>query len=517
VFDVLGMKSFLCFAHISGVLLLLSLAFVQARTEESEVHGPIDLRRDPGDILWSRCQDLTITTPVGTVTLRNACAVLIEAEECDLTVQLYLEGQSVFKKDMSHEAVPQVCGPVTTSMGTCDICLSLSSDNAASTNTCLILDGSCANGFVSIPSRTLGCFPTTVLEPIVQCRDAQCPENCNGKGTCAQGVCSCMAGWYGADCSSPIPVFEQCTMIDQGITARLCLRAGFIGCDVQVALRANGIVIFNRTSPVSTLTTAFQKEQCTGPLPDMCEICYSWDNLKVNSTDASGCGVISAKCFGREVNYQLGCFDNRDIVPRCFGACPSYCSYHGLCVAGQCSCIQNYTGNDCSIFDPSSGSCATNCGGIGKGKCLNGTCQCNIGWGGDDCENPWIDDSPSTTSKVGMIVIPISVALCLAGTAAAWWYLRKKARSMPKFRQMDLEELQSALDSDPLELDESDVIREEDLGPRQKPKKSVSFSLPHSELGPVNSFTQARTSSSSSPSYGADSGSPSVTQPLLLE
>ncbi|XP_028400060.1 uncharacterized protein LOC114523362 [Dendronephthya gigantea] len=57
--------------------------------------------------------------------------------------------------------------------------------------------------------------------------------------------------------------------------------------------------------------------------------------------------------------------------------CPNDCTGKGLCKNATCSCLEGWSGDDCSIGS---------CGNCSRGSCVEGFCQCHIGWEGAECD-----------------------------------------------------------------------------------------------------------------------------------
>ena len=60
-----------------------------------------------------------------------------------------------------------------------------------------------------------------------------------------------------------------------------------------------------------------------------------------------------------------------------FLGCPNDCTGKGLCENATCTCLDGWSGVDCSVG---------NCGNCSRGLCVEGFCQCNIGWEGAECD-----------------------------------------------------------------------------------------------------------------------------------
>ncbi|CAB4040869.1 neurogenic locus notch homolog 3-like, partial [Paramuricea clavata] len=57
--------------------------------------------------------------------------------------------------------------------------------------------------------------------------------------------------------------------------------------------------------------------------------------------------------------------------------CPNDCTGKGLCKNETCTCLDGWSGDDCSIGS---------CGNCSRGSCVEGFCQCDIGWEGAECD-----------------------------------------------------------------------------------------------------------------------------------
>ena len=57
--------------------------------------------------------------------------------------------------------------------------------------------------------------------------------------------------------------------------------------------------------------------------------------------------------------------------------CLNKCSGKGLCDNATCSCLDGWSGEDCSVGK---------CGNCSRGNCEGGFCQCEISWEGSACD-----------------------------------------------------------------------------------------------------------------------------------
>ena len=60
-----------------------------------------------------------------------------------------------------------------------------------------------------------------------------------------------------------------------------------------------------------------------------------------------------------------------------FAGCPNDCTGKGLCKNSTCTCLEGWSGSDCSIGS---------CGNCSRGSCVEGFCQCDLGWEGAACD-----------------------------------------------------------------------------------------------------------------------------------
>ncbi|CAI9611542.1 unnamed protein product, partial [Staurois parvus] len=156
------------------------------------------------------------------------------------------------------------------------------------------------------------------------CSNRGCPGNCGGNGVCIDGVCQCVGGWEGPDCSTR-------------------------GCPGNCG--GNGVCI----DGVCQCTEGFTGDNCG------------------TKKCAYDCGK-----FGKCVNGACVCNEPYS-GPACRKKkCSVDCSPHGKCVDGVCQCAEGYTGVDCKEKK-----CAVDC--RPNGRCINGVCVCNAGFVGDDC------------------------------------------------------------------------------------------------------------------------------------
>mmetsp|Transcript_95609 Transcript_95609/g.274425 ORF Transcript_95609/g.274425 Transcript_95609/m.274425 type:complete len:1124 (+) Transcript_95609:115-3486(+) len=186
-------------------------------------------------------------------------------------------------------------------------------------------------------------------------------KDCNGKGVCQAGVCTCSAGWgltpgnngsnYCQDAVCPVPCSEH-GICDNGMCR--CSQ-GWMGpnCrDPQCSGDCSGRGICGQPSPNS---------------PGECTCNYGW----------------AGSACERAAMYET------------LAACPLDCSGNGLCMNGMCACNVGFSGSACSEVACAPGytgpacdieTCANDCNG--KGLCFKKECVCLSGFTGHDCAMP---------------------------------------------------------------------------------------------------------------------------------
>jgi hypothetical protein len=103
----------------------------------------------------------------------------------------------------------------------------------------------------------------------------------------------------------------------------------------------------------------------------------------LNKTYSSGCPQFSFDCFGTDYGtFPLDCFENTNIVPKCYSQCLNNCSNHGACENGKCFCFDDFEGDDCSLRDGKT--CVEYCV---NGYCKKEACICDSGYDGNDCSH----------------------------------------------------------------------------------------------------------------------------------
>jgi len=433
---------------------LFALCFIIIKAD-SEI-----IRRTPGDEIWSQCANITTTVFSYDVKIDNACIKLTEAENCGVAINLNIAGLPILSQRLDLNIATRACGSYNLNQNgisvACNVCVALRNDPSNINQQCVTVEPTCQipgiQNPVPLEPYNAGCFGNDKLINVENCRNGNCPvvnnAVCDNHGTCASGKCACDSGWFGGDCSYSTKIFEQCRRVDQ-LSGDVCTRLIFENCNLklQIVLVSGSIQVplTERSYPVKSLNTVFQQDVCIDN--NGCSVCLKWSNLVLTSTTAGGCGILSFYCGGIPLSsYPLGCFNDTQIVPACFGTCTNDCSGHGTCNLGTCSCSRGWKGDDCSTQDLV---CPKNCGG--KGKCNNGVCSCISGYTGADCSELISHKSSSSTTSSSFnpafVIAPLVLVVGVVAIGVVVWYLKKKRDAQPRFNKFDLleEEQDSSL------------------------------------------------------------------------
>ncbi|CAE7035031.1 TNC [Symbiodinium sp. CCMP2592] len=212
-------------------------------------------------------------------------------------------------------------------------------------------------------STTLGFVPHTTtqgpnaskLEAPMKAKPGECLDNCNGHGSCANGVCSCGAGWTGEACDI-VTCPSNCNSRGSCIGGSCACNFAFYGAACEYPRCKNDCNGHGYCDSGKCVCNAgyhgaacdeFKEPQPVTPA--------------VVSVEPSKEAAERVSSFGEKV---------RSIAPP---SCPEDCNQRGRCeLDGTCTCIANYTGLACEHHCPSScngqGTCTGGQGGGGHGS-----------------------------------------------------------------------------------------------------------------------------------------------------
>jgi len=411
------------------------------------VFGENALIRSPGDEIWHQCTNISQQILSYNINLNNVCVKLAEAPNCEVDVTFGISGRSIFTQTLDVQIASRVCGNVEITQSgftiPCNICVSLNNDPNNQNQQCVNVQPYCKPpglpSYIPLQKYEAGCFENEKLDAVMRCRNSECPTPnglvCSGHGVCNSGKCQCNVGYFGSDCGFQTQLFERCQRVDQ-LAGDICVRLIFDNCNlkVQMVLVAGflELPLDERTYPVKSLNTLFQQDICVNQAG--CSVCLKWSNLNITPTLAHGCATLSFACGSPLASYPLGCFDDNNVVPACFGTCPNNCNGHGTCTLGLCYCTDHYSGDDCSLL-----SCPNNCNE--QGNCQNGVCSCFSEWTGDDCTTPFSNGKSSPVKPnftAAYVVAPLILIVGIAAVGVGVWYIKKKKEIVPRFNEFDL-------------------------------------------------------------------------------
>ncbi|XP_073429239.1 tenascin isoform X3 [Dendrobates tinctorius] len=211
--------------------------------------------------------------------------------------------------------------------------------------------GNCNNRGTCVDGKCV-CDPNYTGE---HCGELTCLNDCNDQGKCVNGVCVCFDGFAGEDCGEelcPVPCSEH----GKCVNGQCVCEENFVGEDCSESLCPNNCN--NRGRCVDN--------ECVCDEPYTGEDCSEL--------------ICPNDCFDRGRCINGVCYCEEGFTGEDCGelACPNNCNNKGKCVNGLCVCDEGFTGDDCSEL-----SCPNNCNN--KGRCVNGVCVCKEGFTGEDC------------------------------------------------------------------------------------------------------------------------------------
>ncbi|XP_056397185.1 tenascin isoform X2 [Hyla sarda] len=241
------------------------------------------------------------------------------------------------------------------------------------------------NGHGNYSTETCSC----ICEPGWKgpnCTEAECPGNCNNRGTCVDGKCVCNPEYTGEDCGE-LACLNDCN--DQGkcVNGVCVCFDGFAGDDCSeevcpVPCSEHGKCVNGRC----LCEENYVGEDCSEPLcPNNCNNrgrCVDNECICDHPYTGEDCSelICPNDCFDRGRCVNGVCYCEEGYTGEDCGelACPNNCNNKGKCVNGLCVCDAGFTGDDCSEL-----SCPNNCNN--QGRCVNGVCVCKEGFMGEDC------------------------------------------------------------------------------------------------------------------------------------
>ncbi|XP_044161354.1 tenascin isoform X2 [Bufo gargarizans] len=241
------------------------------------------------------------------------------------------------------------------------------------------------NGRGNYSTDTCGC----ICEPGWKgpnCTEAECPGNCNNRGTCVDGKCVCNPEYTGEDCGE-LACLNDCN--DQGkcVNGVCVCFDGFAGEDCgeevcRIPCSEHGKCVNGQC----VCEENFTGEDCSQPLcPNNCNNrgrCVDNECVCDEPYTGEDCSelICPNDCFDRGRCINGVCYCEEGFTGEDCGelACPNNCNNNGKCVNGLCVCDAGFTGDDCSEL-----SCPNNCNN--QGRCVDGVCICKEGFMGEDC------------------------------------------------------------------------------------------------------------------------------------
>jgi len=338
--------------------------------------------------------------------------------------------------------------------------------------------------------------------------ESSCMNECSHQGQCMEGSCLCFAGYFGEDCSHQGCCSGHGTCDDPGTCE---CHQGWAGdeCDVQLVttspsargarlpvlpeglkdakvdgqapvekpfkaiatlpglpawpIRVSAAQALEAGLPVQAaptrLTSLTGGEVCGegglcsghGTCDTRMAVCTCWSGYSGDLCEVAGCPTSGGQeCSGKGLclNGQCSCingFEGQDCSARKavpagnadapFQVCGAdgACSGHGACERGVCHCSEGFGGDLCEVA-----SCPKDCSG--NGLCMNGLCTCNVGFEGQDCSSVIGMDAAAAAMAAGGMPVSLTGMCandcskhgqCADGTCQCWANYTGTDCSMP--------------------------------------------------------------------------------------
>ncbi|CAH8871223.1 unnamed protein product [Trichobilharzia szidati] len=258
------------------------------------------------------------------------------------------------------------------------------------------------------------------------CSIAELPKVCSGHGDYASGACRCYPEWKGQECQTLWSECEDPTCSGNGrcVVGECQCYEGYAGntCQTRTCISANcsghGVCMDGNCR----CFTGWSGIGCELPVPNhhimSSELIQSSSSSGPSSAGKSSNGNGNSKMSNRLLmkssssspSSSSSSMRGMTLSPKSVGLlldaaaeqeCLLDCGPNGICdyINGyeqpQCRCFSGWTGSTCNTKR-----CDTRC--FINGHCTNGTCTCNVGWNGKYCT---LDGCPDQCNKHGQCVM----------------------------------------------------------------------------------------------------------------
>eukprot|EP01124_Arcella_intermedia_P027227 TRINITY_DN5282_c0_g1_i2.p1 TRINITY_DN5282_c0_g1~~TRINITY_DN5282_c0_g1_i2.p1 ORF type:complete len:2610 (-),score=495.17 TRINITY_DN5282_c0_g1_i2:50-7645(-) len=300
-----------------------------------------------------------------------------------------------------------------------------------------------------------------------------CPDDCNARGGCVQGICTCNAGWKGVDCSIPtlvgtfptiyshkkrmninVNIFWELTKLNDADAVAIRVEAntkGWVGIGFEPedqAMDNSDMVIATVEQTPSGEVFVADDYYAPGPFTPVLDSEVGKDTTDNLMRAGRGLdGNTYLEFIKPVITHQK--FDKSFVLTRpskviwAFGTtgdlryhkptdrgfswidffgteeCPNECNHIGICQRGVCNCPENWSGNDCSTasasLDPNMALAPypNECNHIGI--CQRGVCNCPENWSGNDCS------TASASLDPNMALAPYPNDVTLSDGVTLYW------------------------------------------------------------------------------------------------